>query len=195
MAVGHGLETRWGRRGRRPRGERGEDARGEATRDAQPRVLPELSAQGRLALGEEDGEDGEGVGEAVLHAARGQERAACFGGFAGREEVGCFFERAEFLFEEGGELRKGQRGSGEKGRAPKRNFARRTGARSLGKLQRLIFLMFACMKKRGYPVCMASRTRASPSSSPALSAHSGIETERACSVKAESDCQGCFIGP
>ena len=116
VAVGHGLETRRGRRGRRPRGERGEDARGEAARDAQPRVLPELPAQGRLALGEEDGEDGEAVGEAVLHdaggddAARGQEGAACFGGFAGREEEGCFFERAEFLFEEGGELRKGQRG-------------------------------------------------------------------------------------
>jgi len=112
MAVGHGLETRRGRRGRGPCGERGEDARGEATRDAQAGVLPELPAQGRLALGEEDGKNGEGVGDAVLHdaggddAARGQECAACFGGFAGWEEEGCFFERAELLFEEGGELRR-----------------------------------------------------------------------------------------
>jgi len=52
---------------------------------------------------EEDGEDGEGVGDAVLHdtggddAMRGQEGMACLGGFSGREEEGCFFEGAELL--------------------------------------------------------------------------------------------------
>jgi len=52
---------------------------------------------------EEDGEDGEGVGDAVPHnaggddATRGQEGAACLGGFSGREEEGCFFEGAELL--------------------------------------------------------------------------------------------------
>lgn len=44
--------------------------------------------------------------------------------------------------------------------------------------------MFRCMKNRGYPVCMASTTRTSPSSYPTLSAHLGNETEMACSVKA-----------
>ena len=67
-------------------------------------MLPELPAQCRLDLGEEEGEDGEAVGDAELHdvggddAARGQEGAACFGGFAGREEEGCFFEGVELLF-------------------------------------------------------------------------------------------------
>jgi len=67
-------------------------------------VLPELPAQCRLGLGEEDEEDGEGVGDAELHdagsddAARGQECAACFGRFAGWEEKGYFFKGAELLF-------------------------------------------------------------------------------------------------
>ena len=102
MAVRHGLETCRRRRGRRARRERREDARGEAARDPEPGVLPELPGQGRLAFGEEDEEDGEAIGDAVLHdaggdVAHGQEGAACFGGFAGREEEGCFFERAELL--------------------------------------------------------------------------------------------------
>jgi hypothetical protein len=50
--------------------------------------------------------------------------------------------------------------------------------------QILTFLMFKCMKKRGYPDCMASTTRASPSSYPTLSNHLGSETEMACSVNA-----------
>ena len=103
MAVRDGLETRRGRRGRRTRREGGEDARGVSARDAQAGVLPELPGQGRLALGEEHEEDGEAVGDAVLHdaggdVARRKECAACFGGFAGWEEEGCFFERAELLF-------------------------------------------------------------------------------------------------
>jgi hypothetical protein len=46
----------------------------------------------------------------VLHDAggdvtHGQECAACLGRFAGREEQGALVLRAEFLFQEGGELR------------------------------------------------------------------------------------------
>jgi len=101
MAVGHGLEAHWGQWGRHPCGE---DPRGEATRDAQAGVLPELPAQCQLGLGEEDEEDGEGVRDAELHDAGGddatcsQECAACFGGFAGWEEKGYFFKGAELLF-------------------------------------------------------------------------------------------------
>jgi hypothetical protein len=54
-----------------------------------------------------------------------------------------------------------------------------------GKKKRLLtFLIFSCTKKRGYPDCIASMTRASPSSYPTLSTHFGSETEIACSVKA-----------
>ncbi len=48
---------------------------------------------------------------------------------------------------------------------------------ALNQRQLLTFLMFRCMKNRGYPDCMASMTRASPSSYPTLSAHLGRETE------------------
>ena len=177
MAVRHGLEARGCRRGRRGGlggREGGEDARSEAARDAEAGVLPELLGDAEFALGEEHDEDAEGVGYAVLHdaggdVARGQECAACFGGFAGGEEQRALVLRAEFLFQEGGELRG-------------RTMAMRRQCAALD--ESLTFLMVACMKKRGYPVCMASATRASPSSYPTLSAHFGSETEMACSVKA-----------
>jgi hypothetical protein len=53
-----------------------------------------------------------------------------------------------------------------------------------GRKQPPTFLMSSCMKKRGYPDCIASRTRASPSSYATLSANFGSDTEIACSVKA-----------
>ena len=71
VPVRYGLETCRRRRGRRGSREGGEDARGESARDAQPGVLPELPRQGRLALGVEDEEEGERVGDAVLHDAGG----------------------------------------------------------------------------------------------------------------------------
>lgn len=167
----HRLETRGRRRGRGGGlggREGGEDARGEAARDAEAGVLPELLRDAGFSVGEEHDEDAEGVGDAVLHdaggdVARGEECAACFGGFAGGEEQGALVLRAEFLFQEGGELR---------GRTMRRRCAALD--ESL-----LTFLMVVCMKKRGYPVCMASATRASPSSYPTLSAHFGSETEMA----------------
>jgi hypothetical protein len=63
-------------------------------------------------------------------------------------------------------------------------YVRRCVRGSDGRKQLLTFLMFSCMKKRGYPDCMASMTRASPSSYPTLSANFGSDTEIACSVKA-----------
>ena len=139
-------------------------------------MLPELLGNAGLVLREEHDEDAEGVGDAVLHdaggdIARGQECAACFGGFAGGKEQGALSVRAELLFEEGGKLRGTMRKSAGVGCENQRR-------------QSLTFLMLVCMKKRGYPVCIASKTRASPSSYATLSAHFGSETDTACSVKA-----------
>lgn len=71
VAMRHGLGVRGRRRGRGGRGEGGEDVRGESAGDAEAGVLPELLRDVELVLGEEHEEDGEGLGDPVLHDARG----------------------------------------------------------------------------------------------------------------------------
>jgi hypothetical protein len=67
----HRLEMRRRRRGRGGREENGETAHGEATRDAQAGMLPELSRSAELVDGEENEEDAEAIAgrDAVLYDA------------------------------------------------------------------------------------------------------------------------------
>jgi hypothetical protein len=91
MSVRHRLEMRRSRRRRRGWHENGETAYGESAWNAETCMLPELSGDADLVLGEEDDEDAEGFGDAVLHDASEdvacyEECATCFGSNAGREE-------------------------------------------------------------------------------------------------------------
>jgi hypothetical protein len=160
VAMCHGLGARGGRRGRDGRCEGGEDVRGEAAGDAEAGVLPELLGGAEAALGEQHEKDAEGFGDAVLHdagggdVACGQECAACFCGFAGWEKKRFLGLYAEFLFQDGRELYRTQ----EAEKISMMPFL----IVVINKL--LTFWMFRCMKNRGYPVCIALRTRGSPSS-------------------------------